>query len=387
LRRAARATILRAVNPASAVERHRVVFDAGAAAAERQVPLTAVVELTRRCNLRCVMCYATPDRARPELTPDRLFDLIDQIHDLGSLYVTFLGGDPTLRREFVPLMRHAARRRLAVQVLTNGLLIDEATADAMAELGVAHVGLTLLGATASTHDRLARRPGAFEGVLRAARLLTERGLNVSTKLLVMRENHDEADAAVALARSLRLPCAVNVSLSPTDRFSAEPWRHRLAPAAYAEAVRRFMPPPRPGPGRDLTCQMARGYMAVNAYGDVLSCISVPIPAGNVRYAPLRTIWEESPFLRSMRALDPMKDLHTCPTCAFRRGCTRCYGSAFTETGDLFGPEPEACLFAAAMAEPAVDPVRNGPPGLSHSDSRFWVVGDILESFGLGCRGA
>ena len=372
------------------LERNRAAFEAVSLNSKRNIPTTTVVELTRRCNLRCVMCYATPDRARRELSREELFELIDQIRDLGSLFVTFLGGDPTVQPAFVPLVQHAAQRRLAIQILTNGLLIDPSTADALAEAGVFHVGLTLMGATAATHDALARRPGAFEGTLRAARLLKARRLHVVIKFLLMNENFVEAESMVALAESLGVPHSMNPSISPTDRLSADPWKHRLAFDTFKEAVRRYAPMPKRIPsaeGHDLTCQMGRGYMAVNAYGDVLSCITVPIPAGNVRYAPLRTIWEESPFLNKMRELDHMQDLHGCPSCTFRPTCSRCFGLAYTETGDLFGPQPGACLKAVALADEETDPVAHGPPGLSHSDSRFWVVGDILESFGLACGGS
>lgn len=365
------------------LERHRTVFEAVDRWGRRCTPLTTVVELTRRCNLRCVMCYATPDRGREELTAPQLFDLIDQIRDLGSLFVTFLGGDPTMRREFVELVHHAQKRRLAVQILTNGLLIDERAADALAD--VFHVGLTLLGATPATHDALARRPGAFDGVERAARLLRTRGVHVAVKVLMMRENAHEVDAMTALAESWGAPPTVNPSLTPTDRGSAAPWSHRLAGDEFRDAVRRHLDTPArrvTADGADLMCQMGAGYMAVNAYGDVLPCITVPIPAGNVRYAPLRTIWEESPFLRSIRRLDPMRDLHGCPQCAFRSRCHRCYGLAFTETGDLFGPQPGACLKAEALLE-----IEERPAGLLHTDSRFWAVGDILEPAGLACGGA
>jgi radical SAM protein with 4Fe4S-binding SPASM domain len=126
-------------------------------------------------------------------------------------------------------------------------------------------------------------------------------------------------------------------------------------------------------------------MAVNAYGDVLACITLPVPAGNVRYAPLRTIWEDSPFLRSMRALNPSKDLHGCPECRLRSSCHRCPGLAYTETGDVFGPQPGACLRAVALAGETPDPTRGGPPGLSHADSRYWTVGDVLDSLGVSCQ--
>lgn len=376
--------------PAAELKRHAAVYGALARTAEHTVPLTTVVELTRRCNLRCVMCYATPDRGRPELSDDALFGLIDQIRDLGSLFVTFIGGDPTVRGAFLPLVRHARSRRLAVQILTNGLLLDEAACDALAEARVMHVGLTLLGGTAATHDRLARRPGAFAGVLGAARLLKARGVHAVVKFLLMRDNAQELPEVERIAGELGAPLTVNPSITPTDRLAPGAWGRRLQWGPLAEAVRRFArkEPRTPSPdGSDLTCLMARGYMAVNAYGDVLACISLPVPAGNVRYAPLRTIWEESPFLLSMRRLNPLTDLHGCPDCRLRPTCHRCYGLAYTETGDLFGPQPGACLKALASAGEEPDPTAGGPPGLSHADSRYWSVGDILEPLGLSCQGA
>jgi hypothetical protein len=145
-------------------------------------------------------------------------------------------------------------------------------------------------------------------------------------------------------------------------------------------------------GEDMSCFMGRALISVNAYGDVFPCIMAPIPAGNVRYASLSQIWWDSPFLRSLRNRNGTDGLHTCTSCSFRCDCDRCPGTAFTETGDLFGPSPSACLTALAVRSVRLgwkteqSPPPELPSGLVHSDSQMWQIHDVLDSMGFGCAG-
>ena len=80
-------------------------------AAKKYIPHAAIVELTRICNLSCRHCYAPPDKDRRELTHEELCGVIDDLQAMGTLFVTFSGGDPTVNRRYLDIMRTRMARR------------------------------------------------------------------------------------------------------------------------------------------------------------------------------------------------------------------------------------------------------------------------------------
>src|SRR5437899_3341517 len=93
----------------------------------RNIPLSGQWELTCRCNLRCVMCYTdcfnTPDMLRQELSFREIIRIMDEIREAGCLELTFTGGEPLARRDFLDIYAHAKQEGFLVTVFTNGTLV------------------------------------------------------------------------------------------------------------------------------------------------------------------------------------------------------------------------------------------------------------------------
>jgi len=367
---------------------------------EIPIPRAAIVELTRRCNLACRHCYATPERGRRELSREEIVGLLDQLRDIGTLFLTFVGGDPTVNRDFVSIVRHASRARFAVQFFSNGLLIDDATAEALAAENLLHVGISIYGATPEIHDDLTRRRGSFEKTLRAVRRLKERGVHVVFKFIATNRNAHEAWAAVEMARRLEIPIRVDPTITARDDLNSDTIALRPSRDMHKRLLRDFQGPEwtpqevdRAG-NRDLSCGMAKTLVSVNAYGDVFPCVTLPIPAGNIRYAPFRTIWEESTLLRELRGFHRSSRLQGCPSCGLRAYCSRCPGNTYTETRNLYGPSPSACGEAVLWKE--LENESKGiveevplPPGLADGHLPGWTPAELAHEAGcsVGLRWA
>lgn len=369
------------------------------AAWKTQTPYTAIVELTRRCNLHCVHCYAVPERGRRELTAEEIYRVLNDLYALGGLFVTFSGGDVTVNRDYLHIMRHASDLGLAVQFFSNGLLIDEPAADELSKLNLFHVGISLYGASAEAHDRVTRHRGSFEKTVRAALRLRERGIYAMFKFILMNVNAGEYEAMKAMAERLGVPYKVDVTITPRDDLSLDTLQLRLhndqIKQIFRDRFKEKFPKKQVLPdGGDLACTAARTLLSVNAYGDVFSCVNMPIPAGNVRYSPLTEIWNESPLMKALRAFPRLDRMPTCAGCRLRAYCDRCPGQAFTETGDLYGPGPEACRQAMLWKE-----IENEMLGLDepveppidftavYRDTRClpgWKVEELVQLSGAGC---
>src|SRR5688500_11101401 len=151
--------------------------------------------LTKACNLRCVHCYAsaTPGPAPGELSFHEGVALLDDLREFGVPAVLFSGGEPLARPDALRLIDYAQFIGLNCTLSTNGLLIDDATADTLAELGLRYVGISLDG-RAAKHDRLRGKKGAFEQSVAAIGRCRERGIKVGVRFTVSGLNLSDLDA-------------------------------------------------------------------------------------------------------------------------------------------------------------------------------------------------
>ena len=131
-------------------------------------PVSINLHLTRRCNLRCVMCEQHRHTPGPtglswydphrELPLSTWVDLMDQVAAFRPrLYLT--GGEPTLYPHFSALLTEARRRGFVVHLQTNGTLLDR-MADNLVDAGVEMVTISLDGPS-EVHDAIRGQEGAF----------------------------------------------------------------------------------------------------------------------------------------------------------------------------------------------------------------------------------
>jgi len=141
-------------------------------------PDNVMLDLTWRCNLRCSFCY-NEDVSLGRAGPGRetTAKLLQTLSDWGVREVLYLGGEPTLLPHFDDVVRLGASLGLVQRVVTNGLLMAPPRAQLLARHDV-EVGVSLQGTTASEHDRIVGRPGAFEASWRAIGHLVEAGCPV-----------------------------------------------------------------------------------------------------------------------------------------------------------------------------------------------------------------
>src|SRR5690606_25702668 len=119
-------------------------------------PVSLLAELTHRCPLQCPYC-SNPlelDRANVELDTATWQRVLDEAFDLGVLQVSFSGGEPTLRRDLEALIAHAAGLGLYTNLITAGVLLDEARLEALLDAGLDHLQLSVQDAEPGNADRI-----------------------------------------------------------------------------------------------------------------------------------------------------------------------------------------------------------------------------------------
>src|SRR6476620_6269323 len=179
-------------------------------ALELGVPIGVHLDVTYRCNERCVHCYLDHDD-HGEMTTPEIKRVLDELADAGTFFLTFSGGEVLMRRDFFELLEYARRLMFAVRIKTNAVMIGEAEARRMLQLGVDQVQVSIYSHRPEVHDAITKLPGSLRRSIEAIRFLTEEGLRVTIANVLMTANMHDHAGVQALAREL----GVQYSLDPT----------------------------------------------------------------------------------------------------------------------------------------------------------------------------
>ena len=192
-------------------------------------PLSAMIEVADRCNEACVHCYQVQGQ-KGEMSTDELRRVMDELSELGVIFLTISGGEPTLRKDFLELVEHARKRRFAVKIYSNGLRIDEKLAQRLGQLAVQEVQLSLYSRKPEVHDAVTRVPGSFQRTVQAAKHLRAAGVAVVLKSPLMSVNQDDVTAYADWVRSL----GADYSMDQLSRFIDRGVREKMQRVATGE---------------------------------------------------------------------------------------------------------------------------------------------------------
>src|ERR1700734_3869229 len=134
------------------------------------VPLSVHLDVTYRCNERCVHCYLDHDD-HGEMTTAEIRDLLAQLANAGVFFLTLSGGEVLMRRDFFEIVEHARGLLFNVKVKTNGVMIRSDEARRIRELGVEQVQISVYSHRPEIHDAIPTLPGPLNRTIEAIRFL------------------------------------------------------------------------------------------------------------------------------------------------------------------------------------------------------------------------
>jgi AdoMet-dependent heme synthase len=315
------------------------------------IPLGVHLDVTWRCNERCIHCYLDHDDLG-EMTYDEINDLMTQMAAAGVFFLTISGGEPLLRKDLFDILRRARELTFNVKLKTNAILIREKEAALIRELGLESVQVSIYSHRAEVHDAITKVKGSLERSLDAIRFMVSQGLKVTIANVVMKQTRFDYPGVQALAAELGAHFTVDPTITPHINGDRSLLRLNIDRNALREIMNdktingqedQFIAVA-PGADEDvmdgIPCSAGHSACYVSPYGDVYPCVQFPLPSGNVRQQKFIDIWKYSPQLEEVRSIRS-RDLPVCSTCAHVSGCSRCPGLAYME-GSMRGPSTADC---------------------------------------------
>jgi radical SAM protein with 4Fe4S-binding SPASM domain len=316
-------------------------------AEEHKIPLWAHLDLTFRCNLNCKHCYCQglsgkPWNGNPELSLVEIKPLLDELAEIGSLYLTLSGGEVLLRDDFFDIAGYAKKKNFCLNIFTNGTLIDEDAAQRLAELLPLAVEMSIYGTTAEVHDAVTGVKGSFFKLLSVVSLLKKHRLKVTLKSVLMRANFHQARALPEFVKGIGADeYRFGIEVSPKNDGSKGPRAYQVDESQIYEFLSRKenATPENDGylrnPLDKPLCGTGSIACYISPYGDVYPCIQLLAPMGNIRQRNFHDIWHApSPLRSQLNALKTYKDMAPCLSCQYVGFCKKCIGLAYLEQHDL-----------------------------------------------------
>ena len=150
---------------------------------------------TRRCNLKCIHCYAdSENKTYPnELSTGEIQAVIRDLGRFGAPVFLFSGGEPLIREDIYENAALAKELGIRPVISTNGTLISEKVAERIKATGFGYVGISLDG-IGERNDFFRGRKGAFEAAMRGFDNCVAVGQKVGLRLTLTRHNCEQLDA-------------------------------------------------------------------------------------------------------------------------------------------------------------------------------------------------
>lgn len=315
-----------------------------------KIPFNAQIELTYRCNLSCVHCYATNRTIANELSTTEVENILRQLADLGCLFLSLTGGEIFCRNDAIQIMRSAKSKGFALNLFTNVTLITPELADALQEIEPLCVEISLYAMNPDIHDRITGEPGSHGMTMAAIKLLKERNVNFAIKSPLLKYNVSEYKSLARFAKDMKARFVFDFILVPADNGTHPMPLHGLSEEEVYNFFMANGEPESSTPAKpdssDTLCGAGSNALCITPCGDVLPCLAIRQSVGNVRDRPLKEIWTR-PNLDNFRNLRYC-DLQECVDCEYAAYCSRCSGVALAECGNVTGKCECACTVARAI---------------------------------------
>lgn len=331
--------------------------------AGKRFPLSAHIELTERCNLRCVHCYINqpatdPVKKQVELSTYQWKSIINELVQAGTLNVCFTGGEIFLRDDFEDIYLHAIQSGLLVTLFTNGTLLTPRIADMLAEYRPSLVDITLYGATKETYEKVTGVKGAFDACMRGIALLEDRGIKYALKTIVLTLNQHEFSLIQGIAidkdvkfrydgflwprldgnlnprkYQISIPDLLQLDLGNPER-EAE-WKG-IAERSRGSAIRA-----------DYVYSCGAGVQSyvITSVGEVKGCVMVSNPRFSLMEMTFAKAWEELGQTRKKKRVVE----NACRTCDLGSLCSQCPALSQAVNGDDESLDEFTCKFSRLRA--------------------------------------
>jgi radical SAM protein with 4Fe4S-binding SPASM domain len=332
-------------------------------------PLSGQIELTYHCNLNCIHCFCKGSEDKnKELTIQEWKMILDELSKKGCLWLTFTGGDPLVREDFLEIYAYAVSKGFIITLFTNAYGFTKEIIENLIKSPFYSIEITLNGITKDTYEAITQVPDSFSKVIENIKTLAKRGFPLILKANCLKQNKHQIGKIKQWTEELlgkpsenkyrfkydpmiyprlnqdRTPCEYRLSfaeLSEVKRQDVDIWDE------YQRGLHSDFSDLRRDKSFLYRCNAWMNQFFINPYGRLKFCLF-----SDKFSVDLKTTSFKDGFYKVFPQLlnEKFKTNSKCKDCSLRPVCCHCPARAYLETGDEEAPVPYYCELAKATAE-------------------------------------
>lgn len=300
------------------------------------VPIVVQILLTRKCNYRCINCHVYNMENRKELTTEEVFKILDDCAKAGVLLIRLSGGEATLRKDFVDIVKYARNLGLKCAVLSSCKHFSEEQFEILTEL--CYVQPHLDSVKEETFNKLTGGNN-FQKFKSNITEMINRGIKINPAMTLQKENMGEIKDIIDFCAENKIPFKVSVLHGNTEP-NEQAWRDyynnvvlpfedtwkKLRPYAKSLGSEGVAFVEKEEWGNEIEDTMAvispwgRSFIAIDCEGNIFPSsilLNNELMVGSLRKGDdLFEVWRNSELLKTLRSLT--KEKLGCGNC--RQDC-------------------------------------------------------------------
>ena len=297
------------------------------------------IELTSRCNERCVHCYIPHKNKISDIEPTLFYEVLEQCRDMGVLSLTLSGGEPMLHNNFCDFLRKAKDFDFSINVLSNLTLINDEIIAEMKANRLSSVQVSLYSLNPEIHDSITNFRGSFYKTRDNILKLIENDIPLQISCPTMKQNRNCFADVMKWAHEHKCRATTDYIMMARYDHTTDNLDNRLSLDEIGNIIKQivslnnsyqevifadyFDEQESRDRGDDLVCSVCVASICMVANGNVYPCPGWQrYICGNVKEKPLKEIWNNSPKVKYLRSLRK-KDFPKCKTCQDKGFCAMC----------------------------------------------------------------
>lgn len=319
----------------------------------------AWLEVTNRCNHRCLHCFVGDELGSKDVPLEKLRELMKQISDRHIPVLVLSGGEPLLHRQADKVISIALAFPFStVQVLTNGTVISDALLEQLRDDRV-KLKIPLFGPPA-IHDQFVAMQGSYAQIIKNLNRLRTAGVAVKLTTTITNINRDHIEHIKMIAREFGL----SLSRSPVFPvgFAVKNWDslvgdYRDVLGSCAESPLTTIREAKRSNHIDISQSPTRGHdcqrsFAIQSSGRVTPCLMIRddrYSFGSFAQSDLQKLFDPSNSRRT--ALEERFSYESKPKCGSCELQHACKGGGcpatdifFSQVGPVGDLTPEYCEY-------------------------------------------
>lgn len=295
------------------------------------------IEITSKCNERCIHCYIPHENKISHITPDLFYNILTQCRDMRLLHLTISGGEPMLHQNFCEFLKKCREYDFSVNVLSNLTLLNDEIIEEMGKNPLLGVQVSLYSMNPTIHDEITQVKGSFEKTKESILRLIDKDIPLQISCPIMKQNKGCYSDVVKWAEKHKIKVGddyviiarYNHSLNNLNcRLSVDEVKNLIRSKVrnnpqYLEQMcidaekKKDMTP------NDFVCSVCNSSICIAENGNVYPCAGwQDYIVGNVKETYLNDIWSNSEKVQYLRDLRRHK-FPKCLRCPDKEFCTMC----------------------------------------------------------------